>query len=74
MLEDWLSLRENKNISVVPVLAIYKIGNEDMDAGSGKMEWIENDNIINEEISLIKSYNLSGYALFRYDFLTKIVK
>ena len=74
VLDNWLSIKKNSNISVVPVLAIYKVGEEDKEAGKGKMEWVINKNIINDEISLIKSYNLSGYAFFRYDFLSKIGK
>ena len=73
VLDDWLSLRTNENIRVTPVLAIYKIGEEDSGAGVGKNEWMENNEIINQQIALIKNYNLSGYALFRYDFLSKIV-
>ena len=74
VLDNWLSIKKNSDISVVPVLAIYKVGEEDKEAGKGKMEWVINKNIINDEISLIKSYNLSGYAFFRYDFLSKIGK
>ena len=69
VLDNWLKLRENKNIQVVPVLASYKVGEIDKEAGTGKNEWIDNKNIIKEQISLIKTYNLNGYAFFRYDFL-----
>ena len=69
VLDNWLKLRENKNIQVVPVLASYKVGEIDKEAGTGKNEWIDNKNIIKEQISLINTYNLNGYAFFRYDFL-----
>ena len=72
VLDNWISLKTNENIRIVPVLAIYKIGEEDGNAGSGKIEWKLNNDIISNQISLIKSYNLSGYAYFRYDFLERI--
>ena len=74
VLDNWLSLRTNQNILVVPVLAIYKIGEIDTGAGRGKNEWIDNNDIIDKQISLIRNYNLSGYSFFRYDFLSKIMK
>ncbi len=74
VLDKWINLTTNKEIKIVPVLAIYKIGEVDSDAGLGKNEWINNDKLIEKEISLIKSYNLSGYALFRYDFLERLTK
>lgn len=73
VLDNWLSLRENKSIQVVPVLALYKVGEIDNGAGIGKNEWIDNESIIKNQISLIKSYNLNGYAYFRYSFVNKIL-
>ena len=72
VLDNWLNLRENKSIQVVPVLAAYKVNEIDNGAGYGKNEWIENKNLINQQISLIKKYNLQGYAFFRYDFINNI--
>lgn len=74
VLDNWLALRENKDIQVVPVLALYKVGEVDKGAGSGQNEWINNNSIINNQISLIKSYNLNGYAFFRYSFINKVNK
>lgn len=72
VLDNWLNLRENKSIQVVPVLAAYKVNEIDNGAGYGRNEWIENKNLINQQISLIKKYNLQGYAFFRYDFINNI--
>ena len=69
MINKWLELCVNKNIKVVPVLAIYKSGVTDSDAGSGKTEWIDDKNVIEKQIVSIKSRDLSGYSLFRYDFI-----
>ena len=39
-------------------------------AGSGKNEWIENNNIIERQINYIKTLNkYNGFTLFRYDYL-----
>lgn len=69
VLDNWISLVKNDDIKIVPVLAFYKIGTEDNDAGTGKMEWINDELIINRQIELIKYNNLKGYTMFRYDFL-----
>lgn len=77
VLNNWIQEVSNKDIRIVPVLAYYKLGKLDDGAGSGKQEWINNSNIIDEQIFLIKENNLAGYALFRYDFFVnkaKIVK
>ena len=68
-LNKWLELCANKNIKVVPVLAIYKIGIVDSGAGTGKNEWVEDSNIIDKQIKLIRDDKLEGYTLFRYDFI-----
>lgn len=67
-LNNWLSLVTN-NVKVVPVLAFYKIGNVDNDAGSGINEWVNNDNIITEQVNIIRNKKLYGYVLFRYDYM-----
>lgn len=72
-LNNWISLCQNKNIKIVPILAYYKLGKTDLDAGIGKNEWINDKEIINKQIRLIKDYNLYGYGAFRYDFLSKRV-
>ena len=70
VLKEWISICKNKSIKIVPVLAYYKIGKQDNEAGFGKNEWINDKELINKQINLIKEYNLSGYAIFRYDFLS----
>lgn len=69
VLSNWIKLCNNKNIKMVPVLAIYKEGEVDKGAGIGKNEWVENSDIIEKQIKVIKNNKLSGYTLFRYDFL-----
>lgn len=68
VLDNWIKLNEN-NVTLIPTLAIYKCGIIDQDAGSGKKEWINNNDIINREVNLIRSKQLLGFSLFRYDFI-----
>ncbi len=68
-LNNWLTLRTNPNIKVVPVLAFYKSGEVDKEAGSGKNEWLNNTNLIQGQLNVIHDKALDGYALFRYNFL-----
>ena len=71
VLNEWIKIRKNENIKIVPVLAYYKLGKLDNEAGVGKKEWIDDKDIINKQIDLINNYNLSGYGIFRYDFIVK---
>ena len=73
-LNNWLSLVSNKDIKIVPVLAYYKLGEVDNEAGKGKNEWIDNLDIIDRQINIIHQNNLNGYALFRYDYFVKLNK
>ena len=70
VLNNWINLCQNEKIKIVPVLAYYKIGTVDNEAGGGKNEWIDDD-VINKQMLLIKHYNLSGFAWFRYDYVVK---
>ena len=37
----------------------------------GKNEWIDDKDLIDKQIQLIKEYNLAGYGIFRYNFIVK---
>ena len=53
----------------MPVLAFYKVGNIDNNAGTGKNEWL-NNGIIERQINFLKEKDgYYGFGLFRYDFL-----
>ena len=68
-LKNWHDLIEN-DVKIIPVLAFYKVGNEDVQAGTGKNEWQLNNNIIKRQIEFSKSLDKNyGFTLFRYDFL-----
>lgn len=68
-LNEWHDLIKN-DTKIVPVLAFYKIGNVDNQAGTGSFEWVNNKNIIKNQINFSKTLKkYQGYVLFRYDFL-----
>ena len=69
VLEEWISIHKNKDIKMVPVLAYYKLGEKDYEAGSGLNEWVNDHDIINKQIEIIRSKKLAGFTLFRYDFV-----
>ncbi len=63
-LEDWMSLCRGSKVKLTVGLALYKAGQEDTYALSGKDEWINNSDIIARQVSLIKEKNCYGYALY----------
>lgn len=66
----WNSLIKVDSIKLIPALAFYKIGVIDQYAGSGKDEWINNDNIIKKQILIARNQsNYGGFSLFRYDYI-----
>ena len=66
----WNSLIKKDSIKLIPALAIYKSGNVDKYAHSGKNEWIENTDIIKREILYSRSLsNYSGFSLFSFNYI-----
>jgi len=67
VLKEWENLLINKDIEMMVALAFYKVGMEDMYAKGGRLEWVNNDNIIMREVMLSRNINnYSGFSLFRY--------
>lgn len=65
-LHEWEKLTDGSGVSLVIGLAEYKTGEEDKWAGeAGENEWIENPDIISQQIELVKSSSADGYALYR---------
>lgn len=68
-IEEWSSLIKNENIKLIPALALYKSGNLDSYAGSGKEEWINNVDILKRQIIYARTINYyAGFSIFRYDY------
>lgn len=65
-LHEWEKLIGDSGVSLVIGLAEYKLGEEDKWAGeAGENEWIENPDIISQQIELVKKSSANGYALYR---------
>ncbi|MBR6567041.1 MAG: family 10 glycosylhydrolase [Clostridia bacterium] len=63
-LEDWRALCAEGKIDLAVGLALYKAGQEDTYALSGKDEWIKNSDIIARQVKLLKEKKCCGYALY----------
>lgn len=73
-LNEWNGLITN-DVKLIVALALYKSGEIDEYAKTGKNEWIENSNLIKTQIQVSRRIsNYSGYAIFRYDYLFKTDK
>ena len=46
IVNEWLSVEKDENVKLYFGLAVYKCGATDENAGSGKNEWKENNDII----------------------------
>ena len=68
-IQDWEKLIKDDSLLLIPALALYKSGNDDKYAGSGKNEWIDNTDILKKQI--VYSQNIphyAGFSIFRYAF------
>ena len=74
VLENWNKITTNKDIKIVPVLALYKCGEVDNEAGKGKNEWMNNSDVLMRQVAIIRNQSLKGFALFRYDYMYKYEK
>ncbi len=67
-IDEWSKLIKNPNIKLIPALALYKSGSLDKYAGTGREEWIRNNDIIKKQIITARGKtNYDGFSLFRYD-------
>lgn len=67
-LESWISINK-LNKKMIPVLALYKCGTIDKEAGKGKNEWINNSDILLKQITIMKNKGINSYTFFRYYFM-----
>ena len=63
-LEDWMALCAGNSVKLTVGLALYKAGQEDTYALSGKNEWINNSDIIARQVKLLRDKKCYGYALY----------
>ncbi len=63
-LEDWTALCSPGKVKLTVGLALYKAGQEDAYALSGKDEWVNNSDILARQVQTLKEKNCYGYALY----------
>ena len=63
-LDDWMALCRGGSVKLAAGLALYKAGQEDTYALSGKDEWVKSSDIISRQVRLIKEKGCYGYALY----------
>ncbi len=63
-LEDWTALCASGKVKLTVGLALYKAGQEDAYALSGKDEWVNNSDIIARQVQTVREKNCYGYALY----------
>lgn len=67
----WSSLIKEKDIiNLYCGIAAYKAGKEDKNAGTGKNEWIENNDILARQLKDLKEIPVyKGFSLFSYSYI-----
>lgn len=66
--KEWNSYITTDKVKLIPALAFYKVGCEDLYAKEGQYEWVESNNIIAREVLTSRPLsNYQGFAIFRYD-------
>lgn len=70
VINEWNNITTNKNVNLYFALSFYKVGTIDEYAKDGKMEWIENSDIIKRQVEEARKLsNYKGFSIFRYDSL-----
>ncbi|MDE6425706.1 MAG: family 10 glycosylhydrolase [Ruminococcus sp.] len=65
VLEEWEEIVSGSDVRLIIGLGAYKLGQADQWAGvSGENEWLENPDIINQQIEVVKNSTADGYALY----------
>ena len=65
--EEWDRLAAGSGVLLIPGLAAYKVGREDLYAGSGSGEWLEEPDLLAREIRAVRELSTcGGVMLFRY--------
>lgn len=64
-LAEWEEIVSDSDVKLIIGLGAYKLGQADIWAGvSGENEWLENPDIINQQIEIVNNSTADGYALY----------
>lgn len=66
----WQEMVKNKKIKLIPALALYKAGEEDIYAGEkGKTEWQKSSDIISRQVRCLKDGNIHSFGLYSASYI-----
>lgn len=68
-LEKWVEMTDRAKVKLVPALALYKAGREDIYAGKGKDEWQKSSDIISRQVQCLKKHNLTSFGLYSASYI-----
>ena len=66
---QWRTLCGGRNVRLLGGLVAYKIGRDDLFAGSGRVEWKTDAAILKHQVLTLRSLGYDGFALFSASFL-----
>ena len=70
VLSRWLRLSGDDGADLVPALALYKAGQEDIYAGeTGRDEWQKSSDIISRQVQCLKSQGISSFGLYSASYI-----
>ena len=69
-LSQWHEITKNAKKKLVPALALYKAGEQDIYAGEkGKDEWQKNSDIISRQVQCIKDLGINSFGLYSASYI-----
>ncbi len=67
--DEWRSIVSGTSTKLYTGLSVYKAGNEDKWAGTGKYEWINTDTMLKRQKEYADKAGCSGIALYSYNYI-----
>ena len=76
VVDTWLGYDRSSSVKLYFGVGLYKAGlKDDQWAGSGKTEWLENDDILKREVEFLRTRSkVDGMAFYSYSFFEPAVK
>jgi uncharacterized lipoprotein YddW (UPF0748 family) len=72
VIQEWNEIMKNSTVKLYIGLAFYKIGSDDIWAGSGLQEWVTDQELMKRMIETARmKENYDGFILFRYQSIWK---
>jgi uncharacterized lipoprotein YddW (UPF0748 family) len=65
-LKQWEDLTAGTDVKLIPALAAYKCGVTDTWAQDAENEWIDSEDILSRQITMVLEHGNAGYSLYNY--------